>query len=441
MGVELKHTEIGDIPVEWDVQTFHETFHVLSNNTLSRAELNNRGGTVKNIHYGDILVKYSEVLDCENEDIPYITDVSMLSSSTMLLQDGDIVIADTAEDDAVGKVIEISGLGDGKLVAGLHTIPCRVKKGEFASGWLGYYMNSPIFHKQILPYITGIKVSSISKTALESTLIIIPPINEQRAIISVLRDIDRLIFSSVDTISKMNKLMNAAINALIPLEGDSKPQVDITSGNKGWELKSVDDLVDERIIEVPLDGNHGEKHPKTSEYVDVGIPFIMAKDIKQGEVDLLNCNYISKETASKLDKGFAKNGDVLLTHKATIGEVALLENLSTEFAVLTPQVTYYRVIDNSKLCNSFLATTFNSHYFQKKLKEASSQSTRAYIGITEQRKLEMFIPIDIDVQKDIATVISDMEIVIRNYKKKLNKYRGIKQSVIDKLLTGKTRLA
>lgn len=52
---ELKHTEIGDIPVDWELQTFDETFRVISNNTLSRENLNNRGGAVRNIHYGDIL--------------------------------------------------------------------------------------------------------------------------------------------------------------------------------------------------------------------------------------------------------------------------------------------------------------------------------------------------------------------------------------------------
>lgn len=131
---ELKHTEIGDIPVDWELQTFDETFRVISNNTLSRENLNNCGGAVRNIHYGDILTKFPEVLDCNEEEIPYINELSLLSSSTQLLQDGDIVVADTAEDETVGKVIEVQNLGDSKLVAGLHTIPCRVKKGDFAPG-------------------------------------------------------------------------------------------------------------------------------------------------------------------------------------------------------------------------------------------------------------------------------------------------------------------
>ena len=59
---KVRHTELGDIPVDWKIQTFEETFRMLSNNTLSRDNLNNRGGVVRNIHYGDILTVFPEVL-------------------------------------------------------------------------------------------------------------------------------------------------------------------------------------------------------------------------------------------------------------------------------------------------------------------------------------------------------------------------------------------
>lgn len=216
MVKELKHTEIGDIPVDWELQTFDETFRVISNNTLSRENLNNRGGAVRNIHYGDILTKFPEVLDCNEEEIPYVNELSLLSSSTQLLQDGDIVVADTAEDETVGKVIEVQNLGDSKLVAGLHTIPCRVKKGDFAPGWLGYYMNSDLFHNQILPYITGIKVSSISKGAISETLILVPPFDEQEKIVQSLNKIQLLMTSETKVVNKIKLVKNGCLSKMFP---------------------------------------------------------------------------------------------------------------------------------------------------------------------------------------------------------------------------------
>lgn len=250
---ELKHTEIGDIPVDWEFQTFDETFRVISNNTLSRENLNNRGGAVRNIHYGDILTKFPEVLDCNEEEIPYVNELSLLSSSTQLLQDGDIVVADTAEDETVGKVIEVQNLGDSKLVAGLHTIPCRVKKGEFAPGWLGYYMNSDLFHNQILPYITGIKVSSISKGAISETLILVPPFDEQEKIVQSLNKIQLLMTAETKVVNKIKLVKNGCLSKMFPQKDDTVPEMRLPGFTEAWEQRKLGDEATEMLAGGDID--------------------------------------------------------------------------------------------------------------------------------------------------------------------------------------------
>lgn len=189
----MKKTKVGMIPEEWDVQSFADTFRVLNNNTYSRAELNYASGQFRNIHYGDVLILFPEVLDCTREDVPYINDEVRISGSAQPLQDGDIVMADTAEDETVGKVTEVINTSAKPVMAGLHTIPCRVKSGEFVPKWLGYYMNSSMYHKQLLPFIHGIKVSSIAKASLGNTVIVVPPICEQERTVRALSDIDGVI--------------------------------------------------------------------------------------------------------------------------------------------------------------------------------------------------------------------------------------------------------
>ena len=90
-----------------------------------------------------------------------------------------------------------------------------------------------------------------------------------------------------------------------------------------WRYCLIQDLVDEGIIEKPMDGNHGNIHPTSSDFVPSGIPFIMANCIKDEVLVLDECNFISKEQADSLQKGFSKNGDVLLTHKGTVGTTAI----------------------------------------------------------------------------------------------------------------------
>lgn len=179
-------------------------------------------------------------------------------------------------------------------------------------------------------------------------------------------------------------------------------------GNEFAEY-TVANLITMGIIEKPIDGNHGEIHPKTGDFVDAGIPFIMASDLVNGGVDIRNCSFISELQASGLRKGFSVEGDVLLSHKATLGRTAIVPPLKTPYIILTPQVTYYRVKDSHRLNNRFLKFYFDSPVFQALLvKWSGGGSTRAYIGITEQQRLPVILPPIIN-QKAIAHILGTLD--------------------------------
>ena len=163
----------------------------------------------------------------------------------------------------------------------------------------------------------------------------------------------------------------------------------------GWRVLTVEQLVNDGVLDKPLDGNHGGIHPKAADYVDNGVPFIMASDLEGGQINLSLCKFISEDQAKGLRKGFAKAGDVLLSHKATIGRTALVQESEFPFVVLTPQVTYYRVKNVARLDPVYLKTYFDSLTFQTILNQwAGAGSTRAYLGITGQLKLPIIIPPD-----------------------------------------------
>ena len=178
----------------WEQRKFINVFEFMQNNTLTRAELSNSDGKIMNVHYGDILVKYGEVLDLKKDKLTYILDASNVKKyQDSLLHNGDIIIADAAEDETVGKCSEIAGLTDEIILSGLHTIPCRPKV-KYAEGFLGYYMNANAYHDQLLPLLQGTKVSSISKSAIKDTDIMYPKNEiEQERIGTYFRNIDTLI--------------------------------------------------------------------------------------------------------------------------------------------------------------------------------------------------------------------------------------------------------
>ena len=178
----------------WEKRKLGDILISLQNNTLSRAELSNETGVAKNVHYGDVLIKFGEVLDVSKEQLPRITDEKVLVKyKASFLQNGDVIVTDTAEDTTVGKCSEIAGLNDEVVLSGLHTIPYRPIE-KFASGYLGYYLNSSAYHNQLIPLMQGIKVTSISKSALQDTDIIYPKSEEEQVkIANYFQNLDHLI--------------------------------------------------------------------------------------------------------------------------------------------------------------------------------------------------------------------------------------------------------
>ena len=190
-GAKVPELRFAGFADDWEERKFDECFNFpVSTNSLSRALLNYDEGDIQSVHYGDILIKYPAILNVKNDKIPYITDSSFEKYKSNLLENGDLIFADAAEDETVGKAVEVNGLTEENLVAGLHTIVARSKdkKAEF---FLGYYINSNTYHRQLLRLIQGSKVSSISKGNLQKTLVSFPKdFEEQQKIGAFFKKID-----------------------------------------------------------------------------------------------------------------------------------------------------------------------------------------------------------------------------------------------------------
>lgn len=156
--------------------------------------MNNKSGIAQNLHYGDVLIKFGEYIDVSKERLPYITEKDVLKKfCKSILQDGDIVFADTAEDETVGKCCEIVGSKGKQIIAGLHTMAYRPNE-KYAPKFLGYYLNSSSYHNQLRPLMQGIKVTSLSKSAMQDTDIIVPKsLEEQRKIGEYFSNLDSII--------------------------------------------------------------------------------------------------------------------------------------------------------------------------------------------------------------------------------------------------------
>lgn len=201
---------------DWEQRKFDEVFDcTVPNNTLSRAELSYDEGTVLNVHYGDVLIKYGSVLDVQKDDIPRIPHRCREDFNGALLQDGDVIIADTAEDETTGKACEIGNLQGSAIVSGLHTMVCR-PRNRMALGYLGYYLNSNAYHHQLLPLMQGIKVLSLSRSNIQKTSVSYPiAVKEQQLIAYYFSQLDNLITLHQRKLEEMKKQKKALMQLLL----------------------------------------------------------------------------------------------------------------------------------------------------------------------------------------------------------------------------------
>ncbi|MFA1014317.1 restriction endonuclease subunit S [Dubosiella newyorkensis] len=241
----------------WEQRRLGEAFINLQNNTLSRAELSSGEGKVKNVHYGDLLVIFSEVLNVKKEELPTIKDESIISKyKESFLKNGDIVMADTAEDETVGKCTEIEGLTEEIVISGLHTIPYR-PQSKFAPRYLGYYLNSAYYHDQLLPLTQGIKVSSISKTSLKSTYISYPKsLVEQGKIGNFFNYLDHLITLHQRKLDDLKKLKKGLLQKMFPKNGEKVPELRFPGFKNDWEQRRFGEIVDKYVdaVNTPHEG-------------------------------------------------------------------------------------------------------------------------------------------------------------------------------------------
>ena len=251
--------------VEWSQASFGDLFDFLPTNAFTRDQMTDTG-TIQNVHYGDILTKYGACLDMANTDVPYLLEsVSVRKySESSYVREGDVIIADTAEDSTVGKCVELVNV-HGKVLSGQHTMLCRPKIA-FAPKFLGYYMNAECFHNQMLPFITGIKVSSISKANISTLALKYPTlVEEQQAIAQVFSDMDNEIAQLEKKLSKyqqikqgmMQKLLTGRIR-LVDADRKEQPKTQILQERQPAHNQHFDDAV---MIAGIVNAFYSEKYP------------------------------------------------------------------------------------------------------------------------------------------------------------------------------------
>ena len=389
----------------WEQRKFDEVFDcTVPNNTLSRAELSYDEGTVLNVHYGDVLIKYGSVLDVQKDDIPRIPHRCREDFNGALLQDGDVIIADTAEDETTGKACEIGNLQGSAIVSGLHTMVCR-PRNRMALGYLGYYLNSNAYHYQLLPLMQGIKVLSLSRSNIQKTSVSYPiAVKEQQLIAYYFRQLDNLI-----TLHQ-RKCISFTVRAGRLISTVNKKRI-----TSSWEQRKFSDITfpagEKNKDNLPL-----ESYSITNEHGFVPQDEKFENGGTMREADKRMYYIVSPNS-------FAYN-----PARINVGSIGY-QNIGKNVIVSS----LYEVFKTSEdVDDRLLWHWFKSPDFQKLIMQLQEGGVRLYFYYDKLCMGEVSLPL-LEEQRKIGKLFDTLDNLITLHQRELEKLQNIKKSMLEKM--------
>ena len=403
----------------WEQRKFDEVFDcTVPNNTLSRAELSYDEGTVLNVHYGDVLIKYGSVLDVQKDDIPRIPHRCRADFNGALLQDGDVIIADTAEDETTGKACEIGNLQGSAIVSGLHTMVCR-PRNRMALGYLGYYLNSNAYHHQLLPLMQGIKVLSLSRSNIQKTSVSYPiAVKEQQLIAYYFSQLDNLITLHQRKFEKLTNVKKSMLEKMFPQNGSSYPEIRFKGFTDPWEQRKLGDIADIVGGGTPSTGNQS--------YWDGDIDWYAPAEI----ADQIYANSSQKKiTGLGYENSSAKMlppGTVLFTSRAGIGKTAILTRKGCTNQGFQSIVPHRGELDSYFI---FSRTEELKRYGEL----VGAGSTFVEVSGKQMAVMELMMPPTMREQQTIGGFFQQLDHLITLHQRELEKLQNIKKSMLEKM--------
>lgn len=306
------------------------------------------------------------------------------------------------------------GVGTGKVfhyINGKFDYHQRVyKMNEFNKRLDGYYFYlyfSNNFLNRIKNMTAKSSVDSVRMDMISKMLVLLPPLSEQKAISQALIDIDGLIASIETLIDKKQKIKQGVMQEL--LTGKRR----LPGFKVEWEIKRLGD-----IAEISMGQSPDSVYYNTQ---NIGMPLI------QGKADLVNRRTIIRYFTSHITKT-ALIDDLIMTVRAPVGYIA-----RAQFSCCIG-----RGVCSIRYVNKYLY--FYLLFIENDWDILSRGSTFDAVNAIDVKNIEIKLPSDLKEQQAIAQVLTDMDDEIDTLEEKLDKYKNIKQGMMQELLTGRIRL-
>ena len=228
--------------------------------------------------------------------------------------------------------------------------------------------------------------------------------------------------------------MTAAMNQVIPI---GYKQTEIGVIPEDWELLSTNQLG------AIIDGDRGTNYPNGNDFNNYGYClFLNAKNVTKKGFRFSECQFITKEKDKRLNKGKLNRGDIVLTTRGTVGNIAFFdENIPYDNIRINSGMVILRINESNGIISGYFYKLCQSDLFSKQIDRLTFGSAQPQITVKGISSFQFPIPSQKKEQVIIAATISDADSLIDKLENLIEKKKYIKQGVMQQLLTGKKRLA
>lgn len=174
-----------------------------------------------------------------------------------------------------------------------------------------------------------------------------------------------------------------------------------------YKTYPVSDLIDE-IAMGPFGSNI-----KVDCFVDNGIPVLNGSNLEGFELSEKSFRYVTEEKADSLKKANAHKGDVVITHRGTLGQIVYIPQTAQRNRYVISQ-SQFRVKCNKKVLPEYFVYYFHTPIGQHKLLSNASQVGVPALARPSStfQKIEIEIP-DIETQKKVVKLIDSLQTQIK----------------------------
>ncbi len=412
-----KMTDVGVIPEDWEVKSIDNIGEFSKGSGISKSEA--KSGTIKAIRYGELYTIHNYIIK------KYESFISQeVANKSKKLTKGDIVFAcsgETKED--IGKCAAF--VDDCETYAGGDTIifSPTIKTD---SNYLGYILNSSSSMDQKSSSAQGDSVVHISVDSIRNIQIPLPDFSEQQAIADALTKVDNLITSLTKVIEKKKLIKKGAMQKL--LSGEMR-----LDGFEGeWERKQIGKI---GITYSGITGkNKSDFGHGTAKYITflnvLNNPIINTKELELVDIS-------SNENQNK-----AVKGDLFFNVSSETPEEVgicsvLLDDINNLY--VNSFCFGFRITDKD-VSGIYLSYLFRTSLGRDKMSSIAQGATRYNLSKDYFNEIELTMPPSKAEQTAIANVLTTMDNEIEALEKERDKYKCIKQGMMQQLLTGKIRL-